>query len=736
MAEHAFTEADALEWDSDGVAVWLGLVGLRNLIEKFHDNDINGKALLKLDEEALQDMDIDAKTQAQLHEAVERLRRTERSGATDHMANSDSDSDGESPPSPEKTASSAAVKRSSNVKSSAPVVIKDKKSDPLRIAAAGKSAVELSASAVHTGFMYKLGGSGLKPKKWQKRYFVLTDDNCLYYFKSPKDLNGLGMVLLPSYTITLCDKSENVGSKPYAFKAFNREHEGMRKYIFAAENDKDMKTWMNVMSLASIAFGTGKAAMSKTWKEAPKLSDEKDPELLLMQKRGAERAGGVTAASASTGPATAPAPTVARPSVPPAAVAAAAARPTSKPGGPVLCLVKLLDGQTLQLYAEAHTTAQQFLDQICTMLKAFEKYYFGLKYVDNKGDQDWMKLDKKVLKHEFKSTTPIEIEFCIRFFPVDVTQVLQYVTLYQCFLAAKTSVMRDELDVSNKDAFLLGSLALQALKGDYDPAVHTPASLSSEPLIPARNKKDIAIESNIRPGDLNVFWAEEIIRVWKTLQGILRHLAVLKYMQIIQKHKRFAMQYFNIKNKNGTPLVLGVSPNGVFVFRDRNTLQKPSVTFSWAECSELGFTEKKFTIQVHDKETKAFSVYCARSKICQTILHLCIGLHRLYVQAVRQWSDPPAELDAMRREAIQAALVEREELKKEALAVRKKAKERRAELEAKAASQKKAAPASAPAPAAAPAPAPAAAAAAFAAAALVVVAGGVEAVGQCLHHRH
>lgn len=44
----------------------------------------------------------------------------------------------------------------------------------------------ISFLSTSSGFMYKLGGSGLKPKKWQKRYFVLTDDNCLYYFKSPK----------------------------------------------------------------------------------------------------------------------------------------------------------------------------------------------------------------------------------------------------------------------------------------------------------------------------------------------------------------------------------------------------------------------------------------------------------------------------------------------------------------------------------------------------------------------
>lgn len=78
--------------------------------------------------------------------------------------------------------------------------------------------------------MWKVGGSGLKPKHWQKRFFVLTDDNCLYYFKSPKvppgvsdvysqDLSALGMIPLPSFTITLCDKSENPGGRPFAFKA-------------------------------------------------------------------------------------------------------------------------------------------------------------------------------------------------------------------------------------------------------------------------------------------------------------------------------------------------------------------------------------------------------------------------------------------------------------------------------------------------------------------------------------
>ena len=93
------------------------------------------------------------------------------------------------------------------------------------------------------------------------------DDNCLYYFKSPKDLSAMGMVLLPSYTITTTSKSENVGNRQFAFKAFNRLQGKARKYIFAAESGEEMKVWMNVMSLACIAFGTGKASMAKVEKK-------------------------------------------------------------------------------------------------------------------------------------------------------------------------------------------------------------------------------------------------------------------------------------------------------------------------------------------------------------------------------------------------------------------------------------------------------------------------------------
>ena len=57
-----------------------------------------------------------------------------------------------------------------------------------------------------------------------------------------------------------------------------------------------------------------------------------------------------------------------------------ARKPSSK--GPVLCLVKMLDGQTMQLYAEPNTTGQQFLDQSELIYGGkFEKFLIGKRAV-------------------------------------------------------------------------------------------------------------------------------------------------------------------------------------------------------------------------------------------------------------------------------------------------------------------------------------------------------------------
>jgi hypothetical protein len=252
---------------------------------------------------------------------------------------------------------------------------------------------------------------------------------------------------------------------------------------------------MNVMSLASIGYGTGEASLTKSSRDPQVLSDA-ERDLGPLQQRAADRAGGVVG-DLSAAPAAAGAKM-------PAYVAASSASGSKKKSGPQLCLVKMLDGTTLQLYAEPTTLGGHFLDQVCSMLNVHEKYYFGLAFLDHKGDEDWLQKDKKVLKHDWpKKADPLELEFRLLYYPLDVTMVLQYATLYQAFLAAKTDVVRGRLDrLVPKDAVLLAALAFQAQRGDYSPALHPTASLASENFIPNRCMGDFKIPPTVTAGSL------------------------------------------------------------------------------------------------------------------------------------------------------------------------------------------------------------------------------------------
>ena len=254
-------------------------------------------------------------------------------------------------------------------------------------------------------------------------------------------------------------------------------------------------------------------------KDEESLSSMDDAELSRMQKRATARAGGVAGDAM------------------PVAVAEAAKGAASVPAhlqrtmgkkikGRTLCLVKMLDGEQLQLYAEASTTGTTILDQVCAMLQAYEKYHYGFTFVDRKGAEEWIKMDKKIIKHEFpKKADHIELELRVRFYPIDVTQVLQYVTLNQCFLEARRSVVNQELLVSARDSMLLAALSLQATKGDYDPKVYPKDSIDASAVIPERTRAAYQLP----PGqNLEEFWISEVVRVWSSVKGILKHLAVLK----------------------------------------------------------------------------------------------------------------------------------------------------------------------------------------------------------------
>ena len=43
-----------------------------------------------------------------------------------------------------------------------------------------------SGNTVHSGWLEKRGGSGITPRNWRRRWFVLRDDCIAYYYSDPE----------------------------------------------------------------------------------------------------------------------------------------------------------------------------------------------------------------------------------------------------------------------------------------------------------------------------------------------------------------------------------------------------------------------------------------------------------------------------------------------------------------------------------------------------------------------
>eukprot|EP00732_Lithocolla_globosa_P003672 Lithocolla_globosa_v1_NODE_3044_length_1783_cov_5.271412.p1 type:complete len:375 gc:universal NODE_3044_length_1783_cov_5.271412:1142-18(-) len=115
----------------------------------------------------------------------------------------------------------------------------------LNVITPGKTINKESLSVQYEGTLCKQGG---KIKTWKRRWFVLTTDCILYYFKSSSDNTPLGMIVLLSYQVAFLRPDES--GKKHSFKIFHTGGQA-RTYFFYADTEKDMQNWVNEIKKAT-----------------------------------------------------------------------------------------------------------------------------------------------------------------------------------------------------------------------------------------------------------------------------------------------------------------------------------------------------------------------------------------------------------------------------------------------------------------------------------------------------
>uniref|UniRef100_A0AAX7VST2 FERM domain-containing protein n=1 Tax=Astatotilapia calliptera TaxID=8154 RepID=A0AAX7VST2_ASTCA len=299
----------------------------------------------------------------------------------------------------------------------------------------------------------------------------------------------------------------------------------------------------------------------------------------------------------------------------------------------------------------------QIMTQVVKTIGLREIWYFGLQYVDGKGYHTWLKLDKKVSSQDVKKENPLQFKFRGKFFPEDVSEeLIQEITQKLFFLQVKESILSDEVYCPPETAVLLASYSVQAKFGDYDKDVHRPGYLVSERLLPHRVMEQHKLSKDQ--------W-EERIQVWhEEHHGMLKEDAMLEYLKIAQDLEMYGVNYFDIKNKKGTELRLGVDALGLNIYEKDDKLT-PKIGFPWSEIRNISFNDKKFIIKPIDKKSPDFVFYAPRLRINKRILHLCMGNHELYMRRRKPDTIEVQQMKAQAKEEKHQKQMERAQLENE-----------------------------------------------------------------------
>jgi len=323
---------------------------------------------------------------------------------------------------------------------------------------------------------------------------------------------------------------------------------------------------------------------------------------------------------------------------------------------PINVRVTTMDAE-LEFAIQPNTTGKQLFDQVVKTIGLREIWFFGLQYVDTKGYTTWLKLTKKVTAQDVKKEAPLQFKFRAKFFPEDVSgELIQEVTQRLFFLQVKDAILSEDVYCPPETSVLLGSYAVQVKYGDYKPELHKKGYLLNDRLLPERVYQQHQMSKDQ--------WEERITSWWGEHKDMLREDAMMEYLKIAQDLEMYGVNYFEIKNKRGTELYLGVDALGLNIYEHDDKLT-PKIGFPWSEIRNISFNDKKFVIKPIDRKAPDFLFYVPRLRINKRILSLCMGNHELYMRRRKPDTIEVQQMKAQAREEKMARQQERQQLAKE-----------------------------------------------------------------------
>uniref|UniRef100_A0A672I218 FERM domain containing 4Ba n=1 Tax=Salarias fasciatus TaxID=181472 RepID=A0A672I218_SALFA len=262
-----------------------------------------------------------------------------------------------------------------------------------------------------------------------------------------------------------------------------------------------------------------------------------------------------------------------------------------------LCQIHLLDSRKLELLVQPKLLSRELLDLVASHFNLKEKEYFGLCFIDDTGQNNWLQLDRKVLDHDFSKTSgPLELRFLVRFYIEKITFLKENTTVELFFLNAKSLVFN-----------------VSAKQNEKTDSTDTATSdLKQLPVLPTR-----------------------VLREHPSLNYCLTNKATSNECWCV------CVCVF-MQDKQGLPWWLGVSYKGIGQYDLQDKL-KPRKLFQWKQLENLYFREKKFAVEVNDPHRRTVTkrtfgqtglvihTWYASHSLIKTIWVMAISQHQFYL---------------------------------------------------------------------------------------------------------